>query len=483
LSLTVPQIEIFAYDPAENLQSVNYDNGCKIRIHHCPQFYTGDGKEFDAIIDDRFIGGHGIDQVKWKSKVWSKKRHTTGDAQHLWSMCFHVSEGREFESERNLARSRFTSCFCPTCRVADVFCEDVAGFRLIRALLHMVELQSCEKYTQYQDLALFSTQFHTIASGLVLDVITPAESRVAQAVSTVLHCAVVEAGKVRLDVGSKRPYDKNHKPRHVQLPHVPIDPDFITCTEKTYPHFTHKRVDFFGVSPLVLGSTPICRRMNRQQGGSEIAFVYNQSSIHLALKALEIWAPPDLKIPGFTQSLDQHFMFYKYQRNKVLPFLMPLEKRKVEINPLLAWKEVLPVQTVSKDFLRERARKRQEAQKVTELPKAVDPEFFTFEEIRARYIKQVPPQQLYTSQYKEGEMYLGIGRPFHFQFPQDVVLPRLISILNSSKKLSCHKDKVMARLKEEFPKSNLELILSKAIATGAVKETADGLWQASLVTT
>jgi len=41
----------------------------------------------------------------------------------------------------------------------------------------------------------------------------------------------------------------------------------------------------------------------------------------------------------------------------------------------------------------------------------------------------------------------------------------------------------MARLKEEFPKSNLELILSKAIATGAVKETPDGLWQASLVTT
>jgi len=210
------------------------------------------------------------------------------------------------------------------------------------------------------------------------------------------------------------------------LPLLPIDPDFVYKTEKSYPQFAHKRVDFFGVSPLILGSTPISRRINRQQGGSEIAFVHTQDAVHLALKSTQIWAPTGLIIPGFKERKDNHFGYRKYERVLTVPYLPELSPGHQVIVTPYQWREVKEISTCSTEYLLHRARQRNDHKVVSGLPQRNDEEYIRHMDSWEKWRVDVPKATSYSQQYREGELFVGLGRPWHFEFAQDKIMKELV---------------------------------------------------------
>jgi len=158
-------------------------------------------------------------------------------------MCFHTAEAREFESERNLPPCRFSSCHCPVCRVVDVWASNVEHFRVIRGYVHFVQPQSCEEFVQHHDTGLMSSTFATLTVGQLVPIRSVAERRVIIATSKIVPCVVVAPSQVRS--APVIAHIKGNKPKLYVLPLLPIDPDFVYKTEKSYPQFAHKRVDFF----------------------------------------------------------------------------------------------------------------------------------------------------------------------------------------------------------------------------------------------
>jgi len=198
-------------------------------------------------------------------------------------------------------------------------------------MLHIIERQSCEDYSQYHDLALFSKILKDVSFGKVVSLVSEAELRVSRAVSMVIDVKVVEPRVIRSDHG--RTADTKTSLRNkVSLPYGMIEPDFVTLGVKVFPHFVNTTVEFFGESPMILGSTPILRTVNSLQEADH-AFVRDYKSIPLALKSRNIWVPHDVQVIGYSKTKYVHYNYVCWQRGDKLyydPVLRVVEQPLVQ---------------------------------------------------------------------------------------------------------------------------------------------------------
>jgi hypothetical protein len=316
-------VQLYCYDSAEHNRFQLYESeGRKLEIYSINEF-VDNMDNFDVVIDDRYISGHGIPEVALKNKYWSRKIHTEQKEVNLFSMCFHVSEARAFESPRVLTRPVWSTCGCPICRVASQMSSNLEEFKECRAFLHMVERKSCEDYPQYHDTALFAKMLKDISFGEAILISTEAEKRDVTALSEMIPLTVVSEQIVRSAVGKGAP-DKFPYGREMDicepLPRQMIDVDYLSIQSEIYYHFENKTVEFYGESPLILGATPIVRKHSGILREADIAFVRVRESVPLALRSREIWAPDGVEILGYRKNGQRHMHYFCWIREKELPY-------------------------------------------------------------------------------------------------------------------------------------------------------------------
>jgi hypothetical protein len=314
-------VQLYCYDSAEQNRFQLYESeGQRLEIISVAQFVQ-DTSDYDVVVDDRYVSGHGIPLADLKNKFWSRKVHGDEKCSHLFSMCFHVSEARAFESPRKLERPVWSTCGCSICRVASSFSKTYEEFRECRAYFHMIERKSCEDYPQYHDTALFAKMLKDIAFGEAVLISSEAEKRTIQNISTIVPVVLVSEITARSAVGRTSP-DMLPLERFNEivelLPRPVIDIDYLSIQAEVYYHFENKTVEFYGESPLILGATPIVRKHHGVLREADIAFVRTRESVPLALRSREIWTPEGIDILGYKKTGQKHMHYFCWKRDKDL---------------------------------------------------------------------------------------------------------------------------------------------------------------------
>jgi hypothetical protein len=261
--------------------------------------------------------------------------------------------------------------------LASAWSDTQEQFKETRALMHMVERQSCEDYSQYHDLYLFSKLFKELTGGSVSFITTEAEKRVVRMVSQVTSLAVVSPGEVRSSTAYNNSIptqvwtkltNKKRLESLIQLPYREIDPDYITIAVNDYPYFSGKIVAFFGESPLILGRTAIMRASSSTIE-IDCAFVREARSIPLALKAKEIWVKSSVSVLGYERGKMEHYGYVQWRRVVQL-YIPPIRESKPESAIMLRKKTVIQV-TPDEELLK-RFERRKRKMIAPEIPIGVD---------------------------------------------------------------------------------------------------------------
>jgi hypothetical protein len=343
LSRVDRHLEIHLYDSAEENLHLRYQSGVKkVDLYSTPAYYKGDGSEFDVVIDDSYVPSKGAPVTQWKSKVYSRKELRLVPGENTWSMCFHPEEGRVFESPRELLQPRFSTCYCHHCRLFSAFAEDIEMFKEFRAYGHMVEPLSCENYPQYADLALLSSMFHKMSCGIAIPVLTNAEERAVDTISSFYPIVKISSGEVRSSPAFERKQIK------LELP-LPL----VQVQAPSYPEFEGKLVGFYGVPPTILGSTQIQvpSRTSYQTGVTDISFISGVENIILALKSRVIYAPTGVVVPGYIKGKRKFQGYVDWEKKfEVSSDVGPAEffSQKVELEGLQVEDYLLPAESVVK---------------------------------------------------------------------------------------------------------------------------------------
>jgi len=186
----------------------------------------------------------------------------------------------------------------------DEFCLSVEDFIFFRGLVHSVEKTPlCENYAQYSDMNIVALMRQRLSTGQAVEIVTNAERRAFISVGSTIPLQTVSESIVR---SSTHTSDRNV---------YPLTPPSLSYFDPTVVHnrFSHKRILFVGVSPSILGATPIA--MKGELENYDLAFVHNDLASLLSLKVNEIWASDALNCPGYLKTDDKFLHFVKWQKS------------------------------------------------------------------------------------------------------------------------------------------------------------------------
>lgn len=337
-------IVINCYDPLETGSQKKFSyNDQNVTINRYARKYESSGKEFDLILDDIYTSG-GTESIipSWASKHWVRKC-IRSESKLQWSMFFHPTEGREVSSSFVLRTNQVTSCQCAMCRLCATVSYDIKSssvdvhaFWKFRAYASALGAHVCDKSSFMADMLVISSTVVTISTGQLCVPHTRAEQRAVDTVTRYLETVKVgtayRSNRNNADMSVKQGYKKAFKKSLV----LPLVTDSgISAHTDNFPYFSGKSVFFAGVSPTVLGITPIKPRTGSTYStGGDIIIASGLSALSLVNgPGPEIWMPSGTVLPGYTESVSFKFKNFSRYDCDVHP-LRPIPEVDPPLRPL-----------------------------------------------------------------------------------------------------------------------------------------------------
>jgi len=157
--------------------------------------------------------------------------------------------------------------------------------------------------------------------------------------------------------------------------------------------------------------------------------------------------------------------------------LSPIKSNVPQSPSPYVWEEKREIHTCSDEYLLTRARRRNDHLPISGLPKRDDETLLEQEKGWEEFRKTPPSSESYTQQYREGELYVGLGRPWKFNFAEDVIMKEMVVLARQW----IHKDELRRKLAQGAKSSKLPVIdqvMKHAVLFGAMKEK-DGKWKSN----
>jgi len=325
-------IVINCYDPLETGSQKRFSfNDQSVTINRYARKYESSGSEFDLIVDDIYTSG-GTESIisKWGSKHWVRKCNRSESAKLQWSMFFHPTEGREVSSSFFLRTNQVTSCQCAICRLCATVSYDIKSssvdvhaFWKFRAYASALGAYVCDRSSFMADMLVISSTVVTISTGQLCIPQSRAEHRAADTVARYLETVKIgtayRSNRDNAVISVKQSYKKAFKKTLI----LPLVTDSgVNSNTDNIPYFSGKSVFFAGVSPTVLGITPIKPRTGSTYStGGDIIIASGLSALSLVNgPGPEIWMPSGISLPGYTESVSFRFKNFSRYDCDELPF-------------------------------------------------------------------------------------------------------------------------------------------------------------------
>jgi len=265
LSRFDPEVLIDCYDIGE-VQSVETGKGWK--INHIPNYYDGDGSDYDVAIDDAYEMGYTLWEPK--SSIWSRKG--------VGERFFHDHEKRMFSHTQDVNYASL-KCKCDYCKLCFYCAPTYGDFFFLKTQLQLFGLKPCMSYEVIDDLMYKGRLLLSLSSQPTVEVVGPADHRGAIALQDEVSYDLITPTKISIGHGEET---------HTHIHKVGFVAEEYKSGET---HFDGETVTFAGVEPSILGASTLAP-------DNEDRILFTTHLLHVSrFPYRRVWIPSS--IPGY----------------------------------------------------------------------------------------------------------------------------------------------------------------------------------------